>query len=268
MEPINTNVNLDCKGRVYLIRVCEEQIVKEVKATCTCNRVEGVDEYVSSNVNGEVQPMDVPRVEEDGDNLADVMDDDVEDNTELDEGDLLTRREEGGEVEAVGSLMEISIVEEFEDCIRKSTEVDKNKNAESLGKAIEDGTRVAETMMKEKKGGQTHILGSMRSLNRSSRARSGINLEVLLGHKHSSTQINGPGTIQHHGSGISQPNGWTAHGPIVLDSKSGNGDTFSVSISESISNKMKPRNNKGKRKVGARNSMLVSGFSGFTRRLG
>ncbi|KAL7166889.1 hypothetical protein ACSBR2_037537 [Camellia fascicularis] len=131
MEPINTNVNLDCKGRVYLIRVCEEQIVKEVKATCTCNREEGVDEYVSSNINGEVQPMDVPKVEENGDNLVDVVDDDVENNIELVEGDLLTRREEEGKVEAAGSLMEISIVEESEDCIGKSTDVGKNKNTES-----------------------------------------------------------------------------------------------------------------------------------------
>ncbi|GMP98598.1 hypothetical protein CsSME_00046422 [Camellia sinensis var. sinensis] len=132
MEPINTNVNLDCKGRVYPIRVCEEQIVKEVKATCTCNRLEGVDKYVSSNVNGEVQPMDVPRVEEYEDDLADMVNDDMEDNIELAEEDLLTRRKEGSKGKATDSLMEISIVEESKDCIGKLTEVDKSENAESL----------------------------------------------------------------------------------------------------------------------------------------
>ncbi|KAI8019078.1 LRR receptor-like serine/threonine-protein kinase EFR [Camellia lanceoleosa] len=116
------------------------------------NNLTGVDEYVSSNVNGEVQPIDDPRIEEEEDDLADVVADVVEDKNELAEGDLPTSNKERGEVEAIGSLMENSLVEQTEECIGKSNEVAISKTAVGIGKAIKDGTREAETMMKEKEG--------------------------------------------------------------------------------------------------------------------
>ncbi|KAL7260580.1 hypothetical protein ACSBR1_006274 [Camellia fascicularis] len=139
------------EGRAYSMRVCEELIVKEVKATCKCNLVDGDEEYVNSNVNGEVQPNAEPRLEKDEDDLADVVADDVEVTNELVERDLPTRRKEGGEVDAEGNWMEVSIVEETADYMGKSNKAAKSKIAADIGKAIEEGTREAETMMKEKR---------------------------------------------------------------------------------------------------------------------
>ena len=38
MHPINQVVNLNCKGSLYLVRVCEEQVVvsKLIKEVCKC----------------------------------------------------------------------------------------------------------------------------------------------------------------------------------------------------------------------------------------
>ncbi|KAI8026186.1 Cytochrome P450 85A1 [Camellia lanceoleosa] len=143
------------------------------------------------------------------------------DNIELAEEELLTRREEGNEASVDDSLREISIVEESIDCIGISNEVDKCKIAESLGKVIGDGTRAAESMMKEKEGLQQ-----------------GCNDETII------------------------VGGQTPTSGFVR-SLSGTAGARSAN-----SNMVKPRINKGKRKVGARNPTLVGGFSGFTRRLG
>ncbi|GMP56646.1 hypothetical protein CsSME_00021059 [Camellia sinensis var. sinensis] len=85
MEPINTILDLDCKGRVCPIRVCEEQIVNEVKISYKCNISASDEEYTSSNVNGGVQ-LTGPKLEEDADDLAIVEVDDVADKIELAEG--------------------------------------------------------------------------------------------------------------------------------------------------------------------------------------
>ncbi|GMP25898.1 hypothetical protein CsSME_00002552 [Camellia sinensis var. sinensis] len=191
MEPININLTLECKGRAYPIRVCEEQIVNEVKAICKCKPVDDDEKYVSSNVNGEVQPIVEPRLKKDEAELANVGL-----TNELVEGDLPNKGREGDEMVAEGNWLEASIVEETADYIGKSNEVAESRCTASIGKAIEEGTREAETMMKEKGGlklgcndetlkvgGQPHTSGSVRSLSESSMARPGINLEVLLGHK-------------------------------------------------------------------------------------
>lgn len=72
MELINSSINLDCKGRIYPIRVCEEQIVKEVKANCKCNTQDGDEDFVSSNIHGEMQTREESRRDDDKDNNEEV----------------------------------------------------------------------------------------------------------------------------------------------------------------------------------------------------
>ncbi|KAL7233551.1 hypothetical protein ACSBR1_017214 [Camellia fascicularis] len=52
MESINSAVNLECRGRVFPVKVCEEQVInlKSGKCSCRCHKVQHVVEIGSSNV--------------------------------------------------------------------------------------------------------------------------------------------------------------------------------------------------------------------------
>ncbi|KAL7254767.1 hypothetical protein ACSBR1_008998 [Camellia fascicularis] len=51
MEPINKVVNLECKGMIHSMRVCEEQVVlaKMTKMVCQCQKNQELEELGSSN---------------------------------------------------------------------------------------------------------------------------------------------------------------------------------------------------------------------------
>ncbi|XP_028122359.1 uncharacterized protein LOC114319533 [Camellia sinensis] len=55
MDPINSVVQLECRGMVFPVRVCEEQVVtvRALKFTCRCHKHQVIDEFGSSNVLGE-----------------------------------------------------------------------------------------------------------------------------------------------------------------------------------------------------------------------
>ncbi|CAL5338854.1 unnamed protein product [Camellia sinensis] len=281
MELINSNLTLECNGRTYPIRVCEEQIVKEVRAICKCNSVCDDKEYVSSNVNGEVHPIVEPRIEEDEAELAEVGADEVGLTNELVEGVLPTKGKEGDEMVAERSWLLASIVEETTDYMGKSNVVAKSRCTADIGKATEKGAWEVESMMIGKEGlklgcndeslnvgGQSHTPGSVRSVSEALRDRPGINLEVLLGQEQCINKTIGPGVINQLNSGSSQSNVWAEHGPIWMGSKTSECNPAGVSICKTVNNKMKSTNNNGKRKVGVTNSISMGGFSGFARRLG
>ncbi|KAL7202110.1 hypothetical protein ACSBR1_033728 [Camellia fascicularis] len=74
MDPINSVVNLECRGMVFPVRVCEEQvvIVRTPKVICRGHKIQDEDELVSSNVLGEQSKgRDCRNEEDDGDELED-----------------------------------------------------------------------------------------------------------------------------------------------------------------------------------------------------
>ncbi|GMP55252.1 hypothetical protein CsSME_00020120 [Camellia sinensis var. sinensis] len=124
MELINMTINLDCKGRIYPITVCEEQIVQEVKTNCKCNTQESDDEFVSSNVKGELQPREDSKHEDDDDDMADDKNADKDNFEEVANENLTVQGKGKGVVEVEGSWQVLSEVEETEVCMGKSTKGD------------------------------------------------------------------------------------------------------------------------------------------------
>ncbi|KAL7264041.1 hypothetical protein ACSBR1_002073 [Camellia fascicularis] len=51
MEPINKLINMECKGVLYPVRVCEEQrvVVQTIKETCVCKKHMHLDDVYSAN---------------------------------------------------------------------------------------------------------------------------------------------------------------------------------------------------------------------------
>ncbi|GMP97715.1 hypothetical protein CsSME_00045864 [Camellia sinensis var. sinensis] len=73
MEPINTSLHLECKGRVYPIRAFEEQNTEEVSISCKGMNSNAMDKDVCSNINGVLPlPAETNLVNEDADKAADV----------------------------------------------------------------------------------------------------------------------------------------------------------------------------------------------------
>lgn len=230
MELINSSINLDCKGRIYPIRLCEEQIVKEVKANCKCNTQDGDEDFVSSNIHGEMQTREESR-----------RDDDKDNNEEVAKRKLIDQRKDKGEMEVEGSWEVLLEVEETKDCLGKSTKED---------------TCVEDSMMKvdsihmqvcnydaQKVDGQIITPGFIRSISRSQRDRPGICLEVKLGPSHFKTQLNGLGLCNQNVQGTTQVNENRSSGPSMVGFKTHKTDTISISNYESVNNQKK-----GKRK--------------------
>ncbi|GMQ05327.1 hypothetical protein CsSME_00050396 [Camellia sinensis var. sinensis] len=133
MDLINSSLNLKCKGRIYPVRVCEEQIIKEVLTTCKGTNTDDGEEDVSSNVNGVLQSAKKSKREEEEDDKATEVDDDMAGKNEKAKGESITSRlNEGGEVEVGDSWLQISVVKKTEEC---------------MGKSNEEGSGVRETMM-------------------------------------------------------------------------------------------------------------------------
>ena len=70
-------MNLECQGRVYPIRVCEEWNIKEVLTTCKGTYTDDGEEDVSSNVNRVLQSAEESKRGKEAADKAAEVDDDV-----------------------------------------------------------------------------------------------------------------------------------------------------------------------------------------------
>ncbi|KAL7214948.1 hypothetical protein ACSBR1_027180 [Camellia fascicularis] len=116
MELINSSLNLECKGRIYPTRVCEEQTVNEVKSRCRCSTYEGGRDYGSSNVHGEAQKVEAGRKEEDDDVIAD----EESAKEEVAKGVMADQGQGRCELEVEGRWEVVSVVIEPANCLGKS----------------------------------------------------------------------------------------------------------------------------------------------------
>ncbi|GMP97716.1 hypothetical protein CsSME_00045865 [Camellia sinensis var. sinensis] len=135
MEPINTSLHLEYKGRVYPIRVFEEQSTEEVCISCKGMNSNATDKDVCSNINGVLPlPAKTNLVNEDADKAADVA---SVSNVAL--RDLASRMKVRTKLADGGSWSHASAVEETKDCAGISNEegtgvVESTLPAESLHK--------------------------------------------------------------------------------------------------------------------------------------
>ncbi|GMP90504.1 hypothetical protein CsSME_00041603 [Camellia sinensis var. sinensis] len=92
MELINTSLNLECRGKVYPIRVCKDQSIKEAQTSCKGTNTDVGEEEVNSNINGVLQSVaESKRDVEDADKDVE-MEDDVAGKNEKEKGVSTTRR--------------------------------------------------------------------------------------------------------------------------------------------------------------------------------
>ncbi|GMP66223.1 hypothetical protein CsSME_00026665 [Camellia sinensis var. sinensis] len=113
MEPISTSLNLECQGRVYSIRVFEEQIPKEVNTSCKGANSNEADKDVCSNING-VLHLPAETNFEKAVEMAAVSD--------VAKGDLASCMKVRAELAESGSWSHALAVEETKDCAGNSNE--------------------------------------------------------------------------------------------------------------------------------------------------
>ena len=115
MESINTTVNLDCQGTLYLVIVCEEQIITKVviKKVCKCHKKHDDEEVCSS-----YEPEDKQKSEqmnnwgEDEDDEVDIQQDDELDNmNDMAVGDKRREHEKKADMESRDKVLNVSLVE-------------------------------------------------------------------------------------------------------------------------------------------------------------
>lgn len=107
MDPINSVVNLECRGMVFPVRVCEEQVVimRTPKVICRGHKIQDVDEHGSSNVLGEQSKgRDCKNEEDDGDELEDDSAADLEDGYGVDQENMTSGCSGSMEVEDVAYM--------------------------------------------------------------------------------------------------------------------------------------------------------------------
>ncbi|CAL5419885.1 unnamed protein product [Camellia sinensis] len=182
MEPINSVVQLECRGMVFPVRVCEEQVVtvRALKFTCTCHKHQVVDEFGSSNVLGEQDEVRKYRTE-------------VDDATNMEE-ELAAVLEVGFGVGQETRPSSPSVRKEVENvtCWRSVGEA-QNVRSDG-GKEISDElcketlevrsqrtSSEEETVVSDSLENQVDTSGFIRSLRGSSLEKSGVNIEVVLG---------------------------------------------------------------------------------------
>ncbi|GMP28224.1 hypothetical protein CsSME_00003858 [Camellia sinensis var. sinensis] len=301
MEPINTSINLECKGRTYPIRALEEPNAEEASTSCNGTNTTKADKDVCSKVNGVLQPKAVNSLGEgDGDKA-----DEVAGVSNVAKGDSTTRIKERDELAAGGSWSNASVVENTEDFVGNSNDegtyvVESSLPMESLyqrqwynhvaqkgveGHAVESRQQRTWCNHDAKKGviaptvdDQIHTPGFMKSLSETLKVRPSINLEVALGPDQSGLQ---PIVASHDiASSDLQPIGPADVGFYLvkkvcgvagLGSQTKNSVHLSLLISSSISTRIKKgkrKGSRGSRSGGVKNPILLGRFNGFVRRIG
>ncbi|KAL7210007.1 hypothetical protein ACSBR1_031558 [Camellia fascicularis] len=274
MNPINTSLNLECKGRIYSIRVLEEPISEEVSISSSGLKSDDTAKEACSNINGGFHLPAEPRlVREDADKAVDVALSSHADANKADEG---------------GSLSRVSAVEETRDCAGFSNETGVGVVESSLpvgsqhqgqcNHDIQNGVEAPIVGNTQQPVRGTHVVqngaltpavhvhnltpGFLKSLSPPIKDRPGIQLEIALGYKSI-----GPLPIGPSSSGLKS----SFVRPICATSWVGSQSKLSASSSPTLSSsntqRLKRGRRKGSRREGLQHCLLEGKFSGFTRRI-
>ncbi|XP_028083084.1 uncharacterized protein LOC114284375 [Camellia sinensis] len=114
---INHTINLDCKGVIYLVRICEEQIIVNqiVKEHCICQSfMRNNEDSYSSEEEDETIEDQGSKQEEEEDDVALQMGDEVVKGCDGEAGDRVDAHVNMNDMEEDASLKEVSVVEETE----------------------------------------------------------------------------------------------------------------------------------------------------------
>ncbi|GMP81072.1 hypothetical protein CsSME_00035913 [Camellia sinensis var. sinensis] len=275
MELINTSLNLECKGRLYQIRVCEEQPRKEVSISCKRNNTEEGDEEINSNGNGVLQSVaDSKREEDDADKDAKLEDDVASKNEKAKDVSTPTMKEMS-ELGAGDSCLQLSMVKETEECMGNSNETDSD---------MDDTMMKEERVQQQQKQGCNHVLGQVeviqkekeqvssqgfvRSVTETQKGRPGVCLEVDLGHVQSHSQPNECVQYISQGNGLNHPMVSSEGGHLRVGCKSNCSESISVSSGGSTNNLIKQGPRKEIRQGRYKYPLAVGGFNGLARRIG
>ncbi|KAL7175559.1 hypothetical protein ACSBR2_029205 [Camellia fascicularis] len=194
MNPINTNLNLECKGRIYPIRVLEELISEEDSISSVGLISNATAKEACSNINGVLSlPAKPSLVREDVDKAVDVV---------------LTSNVDADKAAEGGSLSHVSAVEETRDYADFSNETSVGVVESSLpvvsqhqgqcNHEIQNGVEAQFVGNTQQSVGGTHEVqngalasavhdhnltpGFIKSLSQPLKDRPGIQLEIALGH--------------------------------------------------------------------------------------
>ncbi|GMP61991.1 hypothetical protein CsSME_00024263 [Camellia sinensis var. sinensis] len=275
MEPINTSLNLECRGRLYPIRVCEDQPSKEASTSCKGNNTEKGDEEVNSNVNGVLQLVaDSKREVDDVDKEAE-LEDDVASKNEKAKDVSTPRLKEMSEIGVGDSCLQLSMVKETEECMGNSNETDsgmgdtmmkeESVQQQQLQKCNHELGKV-DVIQKEKE--LVSSQGFVRSVTETQKGRPGVCLEVDLGHDQNRPQPNECVQYKTQGNGLSHPLVSSKGGHLRVGCKSKSIDSISVSSGGSTNNLIKQGPRKEIRQGRYKYPLAVGGFNGLARRVG
>ncbi|KAL7243621.1 hypothetical protein ACSBR1_015929 [Camellia fascicularis] len=280
MDSINTSINLECKGRVYPIRVFEEHSAVDDSLSCKVTLSKEPVEAVCSKIHGAVQLSQKHKPEKEDGDIADDM---ARAFARTNKG--MTSRMKAMDVLVVGgSWSNTSVVAETVASIGNSNEegtcvTESLLTVKSLHhrsnhfaqKGVEDQV-ATDTLQKRVEcnqdpqfsplvgpavGGPTLTSGFIKSLSETSKDRPGICLEIALGHAQSGLQPNEPDPQLNL-----LPTGPFNIGPntLVMDQL--------CEASGSTSSRLKKVKRKGARREGIKQSLFAGRFSGFARRVG
>ncbi|KAL7184005.1 hypothetical protein ACSBR2_026222 [Camellia fascicularis] len=271
MELINTSLNLKCRGRIYPIRVCEEQSSKEALISCKGTNTEEGDEEVNSNVNGVLQSVaESKREVEDAE-----LEDDVERKNEKAKDVSTPTLKEISELGVGDSCLQLSVVKEAEECMWNSNEIDSG-----MGDTMIEEESVQQQQMQrcnhelgkvdviQKEKVQVSSQGFVRSVSETQKGRPGICLEVDLGHGQSQSQPIECVQYKTQGNGLSHPLVSTEGGHLRVGYKSKCNDSISASSGGSINDLIKQGPRKVIKKGKYKYPLVVGGFNGLARRIG
>ncbi|KAL7193522.1 hypothetical protein ACSBR2_025185 [Camellia fascicularis] len=217
MDPINTSLNMECKRRVYPIRVFEEQITEEVSISYNGLNSNATYKDVCSNINGVLPlPAESNLVHEDVNKVVDVA---LASKVAL--GDLAPQMKIRAELADGGSLSHVSAVNETRDCVGISNKVGigvmesslpavsqyQRKCNHEIQKGVE--AQFVENTQQSVVGthdtqigvvasivhGKTLTPGFIKSLSQPLKERPSIYLEVALGHDPFGLQPIGPSSV-------------------------------------------------------------------------
>ncbi|GMP21879.1 hypothetical protein CsSME_00000122 [Camellia sinensis var. sinensis] len=118
MDPINTSLNLECKGRVYPVRVLEEQSIEEVSFSCKETLSKEPVKAVCSKINGAIHPSQKHNPKDKDGVKADDM---AGASTRANKG-TTSGMKAVDELAVGGSWSNTSIVAETIDCVGNSNE--------------------------------------------------------------------------------------------------------------------------------------------------
>ncbi|THG03719.1 hypothetical protein TEA_009088 [Camellia sinensis var. sinensis] len=237
MNPINTSLNLECKGRIYPIRVLEEPSSVEGRSSSAELHSNGTTREVFSNIHGGLPlPADRRLDRDDANKAVDVA---------------LSSNVEADKAAVGGSLSHVSAVEETKD---------------GAGFSNETGVGVVESSLPVPVGSTVHVpypsQGFLKSLSQPFNAGPGIQLEIALGGNAFGPQPFGPSS-----SGLKVPSIGPIYATTWEASQTKSGANLSPINSSSNTQRLKKGKRKWSKREGLKHCLLAGKFSGFARRI-